>query len=252
MAARLTLVAAGFAGACLFLGYTARAVREGGYFQLTQIRYQGVRRFDTAAFDRLFGLSFGRELPALDLHRIRALVESDRWVKSATVRRRYPNILEVYVTEREAVAVAAVDDELFVVDGEGVLLERYGPQYQHLDRPIIKGLISGAMDGAALENARRVAVYLRAVDELSGPGPDYTHEISEISVEDPKRLAVFPAADPVPVYLGEDRFRQRFETFLSQRELYLQLKEKYGLIEYVDVTYDNRIIFHTPAAAVVG
>jgi cell division septal protein FtsQ len=249
---RLTLAVAGLAGACVFTWYAAKAVREGGYFQLAQIRYEGVRRFDTAAFDRLFRLSFGRDLPALDLHHIRALVESDRWVKTATVRRRYPNTLQIYVTEREAVAVAEVDGELFVVDGEGVLLERFGPEYQHLDRPIVKGLISGAMDGAPEENARRVAVYLRALDELSGPGPDYTHEISEISVEDPRRIAVFPAADPVPVYLGDSRFRQRFETFLSQRELYLHLKEKYGLIEYVDVTYDNRIIFHTPAEAVVG
>ena len=38
----------------------------------------------------------------------------------------------------------------------------------------------------------------------------------------------------------------RYETFVSQKDLYDRLKEEYGMIESVDVTYDSKIIFHTP------
>lgn len=222
------------------------AVRTQGCFDLKFVTYEGARRFSTKEFERVLWREPDRDLWRLDLEQIRDLIESDRWVHSAVVRRRFPDTLQVYLVEREAVAVAAVDDELLIVDSEGVLLGRHGPDFAHLDRPILKGLVNGAMDHATEENSKRVQLYLQAVNDLAGPGPDYTLGISEISVEDPERLAVLPSDDPVPVYLGREGFRERYERFLSQRDLYLQLKQQHGLVEYVDVTYDNRVIFHTP------
>lgn len=252
LAARVLGLAVVSAAVLLAGWHLAKGIHSGGYFQLSTIRYEGAARFSQAEFETALRREFDRDLLTLDLERVRELVESDRWVRFALVRRQLPDTLLIVITEREAIAVAAVGGDLLIVDVEGILLGRFGPDFQHLDRPILTGLVNGAMDGATQENARRVAAYLRVVEELSGPGADYTHEVSEISVEDLEKIAIIPAEDPVPVYVGAERYRARFETFLSQREVYLQLKEKYGLIEYVDVTYDNRVIFHTPAEAAAG
>jgi hypothetical protein len=85
-------------------------------------------------------------------------------------------------------------------------------------------------------------VYLRVVDELDSHNPS----ISEVDVETPEQVAVIPMDDPIPIHLGDEDFLRRYETFMSQKDLYDRLKEEYGTIESVDVTYDNKIIFHTP------
>ncbi|MGW8179895.1 MAG: hypothetical protein ACWGQW_14215 [bacterium] len=71
-------------------------------------------------------------------------------------------------------------------------------------------------------------------------------------MRDPERVAVLPADEPVTVYLGNNDFLKKFETYLSQKEIYYKLKEQHGPIEYIDVSYDNKVIFHTPDQTIAG
>ena len=84
------------------------------------------------------------------------------------------------------------------------------------------------------------------MSELNSSQGDYTGAISEVLLADPERVAIIREEDPVPIYLGSGRFRERYENFLAQKEVYRQLKKEYGRIEYIDVSFDNKIIFHTP------
>ncbi len=148
----------------------------------------------------------------------------------------------IHITERQPAAVAAIDAELYLVDQEGVILDRPGPQHPSLDRPIVKGLKNVARENAREDNAVRMSTYLTVLTELTS----YNPSISEIDVGIPNSVAVIPQGDPVPVYLGDRDFLARYEIFVSQKDLYDRLKEEYGIIESVDVTYDDKIIFHTP------
>ena len=211
-------------------------------FQLKQIHYQGLLHLDRQALDSLIYQSIPENLMFIDLDRIRDLVESESWVKEATIRRKLPNQLFIHIRERQSAAVAAIDNELYVVDAEGVILDRPGPSHQSIDRPIVRGLKNIARENAREENALRMRTYLRVLEELTS----YNHSISEIDVEAPERVAVIPDDDPILIYLGDKHFLTRYETFVSQKDLYDRLKQEYGIIESVDVTYDNKIIFHTP------
>ena len=211
-------------------------------FSLKQIHYQGLAQLDREALDSLIFQSVSEDLLLIDLDRVRALVESESWVKEATVRRKLPDGLFIHITERQAVAMAAIDTELYIVDREGVILDRPGSQHPTLDRPIVKGLKNVARENAREENALRMETYLRVLTELTL----YNPLISEIDVSTPSSVAIIPEGDPVSIYLGDKDFLARYETFVSQKELYDRLKEEYGIIESVDVTYDDKIIFHTP------
>jgi cell division protein FtsQ len=211
-------------------------------FSLQQIHYKGLTQLDPKELDRLIFQSVSEDLLFIDLDRVRTLVESESWVKEATIRRKLPDGLFIHVTERQAVAVAAIDTELYLVDGEGVILDRPSSQHFSLDRPIVKGLKNVARENAREGNAARMGIYLRVLTELTL----YNQSISEIDVATPDSVAVIPEGDPVPIYLGDKDFLARYETFISQKDLYDRLKEKYGIIESVDVTYDDKIIFHTP------
>lgn len=224
------------------LDYARHSAQGGSHFKLDQIHYQGVVQLDRQALDPLIYRTVPENVLLIDLDRLRDLVESESWVKEARIRRKLPNRLFIHIVERQPAAVAVIDSELYVVDSEGVVLDRYGPRYQSIDRPIAKGLQNVARENAREENALRMQIYLRVLEELK----PYDHSISEIDVENPERVAVIPEEDPVHIYLGNEQFSTRYEIFVSQKDLYERLKKQYGTIESVDVTYDNKIIFHTP------
>ena len=215
-------------------------------FHLQEVTFQGLENADEERLQQLVRHVVSTNVLTVRLSEVRERVEAEAWVRSAVVRRRLPNQLEVYVQERTPEAVAAVDGELIIVDAEGVALAPFGPGFQYLDRPIVKGLLSSAVEGARALNRRRMQVYLGILDELASGDQDYTQSISEVDVGDVSRVKVIPSREPVPVLLGEGDFLQRYETFISQMDLVQELKDEHGIIDWIDMTFDNRIIIHTP------
>jgi cell division protein FtsQ len=227
-------------------------IESSPYFELKGVTFRGLERSDSEQLENLILKNFPPRTLKIDLEAVRSLIESEAWIKSALVRRKLPDQLIIYVSERTPAAIAAIDQELYIVDVEGVILDKFGPGYDVLDSPIVRGLHNIARENAAEENATKIQTYLTVLEDLNHEANDYSDSISEIDVGNPDRIAVFPVDDPVPIYLGNEKFRERYETFLSQKQLYLDLKKKYGSIEYIDMTYEDRIIFHTPEKSITG
>lgn len=239
-------------GLAYLVYYAHHSPNAESYFRLEQIQYRGATHLDEDAVSALIRQTFPANVLNIDLDRVRSLVEGEQWVRQATVRRKLPGRLVVYVDERVPEAAAVLDDRLVVVDRDGIVLDDFGSDYQNLDRPIVKGLRNVARENSEHENRLRMQAYLKTIRDLESGRKNYIESISEIDVDNPKRVAVIPTDEPVSIYLGESRFLERYERFLDQKSLYYRLKKKYGLIEYVDVTYDDKIIFHTPETAISG
>ncbi len=231
----------------LYSVYYARNSATGSSpFRLKHIHYQGTTQVNCASLEEMIRRAFPKNTLLIDLERVRNLVESESWVKSVRIRRKLPDQLFIDITEREPVAIAVIDNELYLVDAKGNMLDRYGPGHQSIDGPMVTGLKNISRENARAENTTRMETYLRVLQDLRAPPKDYTQLISEIDVANPQRVTIIPADEPVPIYLGNDQFLERYEIFLSRRDLYEQIKGQYGVIESIDVTYDNKIIFHTP------
>ena len=215
-------------------------------FHLQEVTFHGLKHAEEDRLQQLVRHVVSTNVLTVRLSEVRKRVEAEAWVRSAVVRRRLPNQLEIYVQERTPEAVAAIDGELTIVDPEGVALAPFGPRFRYLDRPIVKGLLSSAVEGARASNSRRMQVYLRILDELDSGDQDYTRSISEVDVSDVSRVEVIPSREPVRVLLGEGDFLQRYATFISQMDLVLEQKKEHGRIDWIDVTFENRIIIHTP------
>jgi cell division septal protein FtsQ len=234
------------------LYYARQSFGVGAHFELVNIQYVGTKHTDKEALTALIRETCPQGIFSIDLGRVRTLVESEAWIRSAIVRRKLPDTLVIHLTEREPAAVAAIDNELYIVDAEGVVLDSFGPAYQSIDRPIVKGLSSVARENSQFQNAERMRLYLDVLGDLESANKDYPRALSEIDVRDPEKVAVLPADEPITVYLGSGSFLKNFETYLSQKEIYYKLKEKHGFIEYIDVSYENKVIFHTPNKQIPG
>ncbi|QLC23320.1 FtsQ-type POTRA domain-containing protein [Parasphingopyxis sp. CP4] len=77
-------------------------------------------------------------MPNVDIVEIRDRVEALSWVQSARVSRRLPDTLVVSITERRPTAIWQHDQQLYLVDAEGEVLEEV-PLDAMPDLPLIIG-----------------------------------------------------------------------------------------------------------------
>jgi len=187
-----------------------------------------------------------------DLEKIKESVETLPWIAKVVVRRRLPDTLIIDVAERVPVAVAGIDNKLYIVDSQGIILDPFTTQQQLLARPVIKGLKHQAGGNAEQYNLTRMQTYLGVVTDFQGGSQDYTDLVSEIDVADPGNISVIPKEDPVVIYLGGTSFRERYESFLSRKQLYYQIKKQYGTLQYIDISFDKQIIFRTEKQEISG
>ncbi len=98
-------------------------------FGLERIDFVGARNLDVARLEEKIRDRFPRFLLKIDLKELQEQVELEPWVGRAEVRRILPNSLEVKVREREPRAIAEINSELYLIDGEGLVLAPYQPRF---------------------------------------------------------------------------------------------------------------------------
>ncbi len=244
--ARWTLVLTGIAICGYSILLLGTSSIESRMFRLEEIEYFGIQHLDKVPLNEMIRNTLPNNALKIRLERLRSLVESENWVKTAIVRRRLPNRIQIWITERKPVAVAALQNELVVVDAEGIVLAGYGPGFEFLDLPIVKGLQNTALENAQSRNITKMRIYLELIKELDSEGSNYVQTLSEIDVSDVERVAVVPTEDPVPIVLGDRNFLLRYRVFLDQIEIYHEVQKQSGDgIKSIDVTLEDRIIIKT-------
>ena len=178
----------------------------------------------------------GQHILALDLEAARAGLRELPWIADVQLRRVLPSTVEVAVTERAPVGIARVGRRLFLVDGDGVLLDDYGPRFSALGLPIIDGL-AGQGGAVAEVDRRRAALAARLIGQLS------RHEglaelLSQIDVRDPEDAVVLLSGDPARIHLGAERFAERLGTYLDVAP---SLRAHVSNIDAVDLRFGGRI-----------
>jgi cell division protein FtsQ len=209
---------------------------ESPVLQIDRIVVHGNQRVSSGAvLATLHGLR-GENILWTDLDGWRERLLASAWVRDATFRRSLPSTIDVAVAEREPIAIGRLDGRLFLVDERGAVIDEYGPNYADYDLPIVDGLIAPNGDGTVSDQrpgelAARIILSLRAK-------PNVARRLSQIDVKNPHNAAVILTGDPAVIYVGEDRFLPRIESYLG---LAAALRERIANIDYVDLRFDNRI-----------
>lgn len=217
--------------------YRGQAVLAGSAFlRIDRIVVSGNHRMaSSAALAILAGLR-GENIVSSDLDRWRDRLLASPWVREATLRRSLPSTVAVLLGEREPLGIARLKGQLFLVDERGSVIDVYGPQYADFDLPIIDGLTASSRTANAADTERgelaaRVILSLRAK-------PGIARRLSQVDVTDQHNAAVILNGDRAVIYVGEDRFLSRIESYL---ELSAALRERVADVDYVDLRFDDRI-----------
>jgi cell division protein FtsQ len=182
----------------------------------------------------LLGPAVGENILGLDIDALKARLRASPWVGDATVSRTLPDTLRVEIHERVPLALAEMD-RLYLMDGDGALIDIYGPRTAGFDLPIVRGL--ALLDAEArADRAARAGALLQDLGDLAG-------EISEVEVEASGDLRVVLRGAGEVVRMGSGPYRSRFVTFLSLRE---ELRERCPRAEYFDLRFRDRIFAKEP------
>ena len=159
------------------------------------------------------------------------------WLRYAALMRSLPLFLEVVIVERQPVGIGRINGETYLVDEGGVVIDQYGPQYGDLDLPIIDGLTASPVDDGSSVDSARAELAARIVAAVRGR-PDMARQVSQIDVADLHNAAVILSGDPAVIYVGDDQFLQRLQSYV---QLAPALRQRVPDIDYVDLRFDDRI-----------
>jgi cell division protein FtsQ len=216
---------------------------EAPILQIDRIVVNGNHRLPTEDVLAVLGGLRGENIVWSDLDAWRDRLVASPWVRDATFRRSLPSTVEVVVAEREPIGIGRLNGQLFLVDERGTMIDAYGPQYADLDLPIIDGLSTKA--GAGDTDADRGELAARVIQALKTK-PAIARRLSQVDVTDQHNAAVILNGDQAVIYVGEDRFLPRLESYL---ELASALRARVADIDYVDLRFDDRIYVRPTAKA---
>jgi cell division protein FtsQ len=204
--------------------------------RVERVEVRGSHFLSEGEVRELLGPAVGENILSLDLPALKARLRASPWVADATVTRTLPNTVRVEVHERVPLALAEID-RLYLMDGDGALVDIYGPRTGVFDLPIVRGLL-GVDEDSRRGRARRAGILLADLAELA-------QEVSEVFVEPSGDLRVVLRGPGEVLLFGDPPYRQRFVTFLSLRR---ELAEKAPGAEHFDLRFRGRIYAkRTPA-----
>lgn len=133
-------------GLMLVLG-TAAGTALGAYrfavtsprFALGSIEVSSSRRLNDVALARAAGIPEQANIFSIDLQAAEQKLLEDPWVRTVHMVRKLPDTLVVDLIEREAVALATLDGQVFLVDAAGEPFKRWSAGDPH-DLPLISGI----------------------------------------------------------------------------------------------------------------
>jgi cell division protein FtsQ len=216
--------------------YAAAVIARARVLRIDHIVVRGNKQLSSGEVIAVLNGLRGENIVSADLTAWRRRLLSSPWVRDAALRRSLPSTVDVMVSERAPIGIGRINSGLYLVDDRGVVIDEYGPKYADVDLPIIDGLTAWA-DASTAADESRAGLAARVVAAL-WPQPSVARRLSQIDVTDLHNAAVILSGDPAVIYVGEDRFLQRLQSYL---DLSAALRARVPDIDYVDLRFDDRI-----------
>jgi len=202
------------------------------FFSLQKVEVYGNRRIPAEELFRLAGVEHGVNLWRIDTKGVAERLEAHPLVKTVSVKRKWPHVLVIYVTEREPLAFIPGHGVFWIIDGEGYIMES-STRLTSTNFPLISGLQAkdNAGPGTKVEDPRLKA----ALEVLKALPLEAREKIEEIQVLEPENLLLYLPG----------RVKVKFGNATSAAEKWVRLEgvlretKQLGLLEYIDVSFDG-------------
>jgi cell division protein FtsQ len=118
-----------------WMGYQWLAHAE--VFQISGVDVKGVKRLTEDEIRDIGGIFAGQNIFLVDIDAAARQARSHPWVKDVRIHRRLPNRISMIITERSPHAVLDAGGERYLIDDEGVAIERKAKRGDPPELPLV-------------------------------------------------------------------------------------------------------------------
>lgn len=205
------------------------------YFYVEKVDLRGVKRISQ---EKMFGFLnplLTGNIFTRDVKKALALLESEPWISSASIRRVLPNTVEVNITERRA-AVTVKLDKLYLVDRQGYILEETRPLPGLL---IVMGISSDLKPGDRLVEERFSDLF--KLSEIFSHDTYFKDSVEFADLIDPERITVQLKESRLLLRLppAKEKWEEKFLEYITIRKILAESGTDYRLM---DLSFDNQVV----------
>ena len=213
-----------------------------------QVELSGNRIVAREAVLQQFLRDRGHSVLQVPLDVRRSELEQLPWVESASVQRILPNRIRIELTERTPIAFVRNGNELALIDGHGVILDR--PQGEDMHFPIVSGV---SEDLPREQREHRMQTYQEFLRDIELVKPGSSEDVSEVELANPKDLRVVmtglasSAGDQaVTIHFGSGDFTSKYRRVV---ENFPQWQAQNGHLQSIDLQYSRQVVLNSDNTA---
>ncbi len=168
------------------------------------------------------GVSVGLNIFALDTDSAERKLLENPWISEVKMTRRLPSTLRIELTEREASAVVALGEHLYLVTHEGVPFKEIqaGDPY---DMPLISGVSPENLQRDRKREIERIQVGLEVLRQFERVPLSRVYPAEEVHLADAGDVTLTCGKDGVTLELGTGPWRKKL---LMAEEVVGELRKK--------------------------
>lgn len=219
-------------GLCLVVG-TAGATAWGGYrlalssprFAIQNVEVEASRRLPDREVARRAGIAVGENVLALDLRDAEQRLLADPWVRRVRVTRQLPHTVRVQLVEHEAVALAALDGDVFLVGADGEPFKAWQEGDVH-DLPVLTGVTLEAIANDRPGAVARLTTGLSVLSHYERLPVSKVHRAQEVHLAPDGAVVLTVGVRGISLHLGQGPWPKKLlmvaevlRTFENKREL---------------------------------
>jgi len=212
------------------IAFSIYAFVNSGLFTLKKVLIFGNRHLSYVNVVDLAGLKGGENLLTLDLEEVYDNLHSSAWMRTVSLRKELPDTLVIRMEESRPVALLQSAEGLFVVDTEGLLLERVSeaPVY------FLPVIVHESADGSdEFMEAVKLASAINDIKEAREV------ELVEIAGLENGARNMVVRFDGVDIRIGEGNYREKLSRYF---ELSREIGRRKINVDYIDLRFANRVV----------
>lgn len=238
--------------AAFTLVVVAGSVQWKKYLTMQSVTIDGHKVVSQDEVLRLAQLTSQRALFDINLATLQTALQSNAFIRHASVQREMPATIHVSIVEREpsAMLIMSGSAEHMYIDDEGYLLPPVVSDAIY-DLPIITGLDSAQTFKPGVQTSNiDILAALDILKAAKAVSPEVSHLISEVRVHNGHDIVLYAFEGGTPIIFGQGDAVKKMATLDAFWKKFIVEGGVQGL-QYIDLRFDGQVVTHqrTSAAA---
>jgi cell division protein FtsQ len=216
--------------------YGYRFLSVSDYLRLDNIVIAGIKEDLRKELIDISGIKEKESYLSIDTSRLKKNIERHPWIKSVTLRKKFPHTLYINAEREEVSAIVILGGRSYFMDKEGFVFKEV-ERSDCIDSPAVTGLsMDKIKNGKFLKIAASLLNIIRVEDRLLS-----LRELSEIHIDNYGAITVYFNKLPLKIFVGKEAFKRKINLL---KHIMKNLEDKHQLyrIMSIDLDYCDRAV----------